>query len=237
MISLFGFLMPFLRTGRAFRTEAFRLASHARKRHQKVTSANCMIVKVTGMGNDVKMALDEVFVMIEVMYQKAHRPYKSVYQRRFAATDPLWYTPTTNFIDTGALSDSAISCTFSLMLAPRPRVLTVLMASLKLFCRPCLVFAPVLPGTYASQPFSSLELASRLLRAGHRSLECSPGGSPLGRGRGLGPREMSSASSSNVACSCTKSGNLNLLVGLTEEERLRSVAPVACGLITFADVE
>lgn len=75
MISLFGFLMPFFRTGRAFLTEALRFASQARKTHQKDTRANCMMVRVTGIGREVKMALEEVLVMMEVMYQKAQRPY------------------------------------------------------------------------------------------------------------------------------------------------------------------
>lgn len=74
MISLLGLLIPFLRTGRALRTDALRFASHAKKTHQKDTRANWMMVKVTGMGREVKMALDEVLVMMDVMYQKAQRP-------------------------------------------------------------------------------------------------------------------------------------------------------------------
>lgn len=213
MISLLGLLIPFLRTGRALRTDALRFASHAKKTHQKDTRANWMMVKVTGMGREVKMALDEVLVMMDVMYQKAQRPCaaelsaqvrdttrrdymsslslsRSLFDHgRSGVEGRIGYAPTTSFMDTGAFSDSAISCTFSWMLAPRPRVLTVLIASLKLFCLPCLVFVPaVMP---APPLGSSRELVSRDLRAGHRSLECSPGGRPLGSGRGLGPREMS----------------------------------------------
>jgi hypothetical protein len=47
-----------------------------------------------------------------------------------------WRLLTTNFGDTGALSASAISCAFWVTLPPLVR--TVLIASLKLFCRPCL---------------------------------------------------------------------------------------------------
>lgn len=45
--------------------------------------------------------------------------------------------------DTGALSASAISCALALMLPRRP--LMVLIASLKLFWRPCLVPVPAFP--------------------------------------------------------------------------------------------
>ena len=70
MMSRFGLLMPFFRTGTAFRNDAFFFASHERKIHQKDTSMNCMIVNVTGLGRAVKMAFDDVFVRIEVAYQK-----------------------------------------------------------------------------------------------------------------------------------------------------------------------
>jgi hypothetical protein len=35
------------------------------------TNMNCTTVRVTGFGSAVKMALEEVFVRIEVPYQKA----------------------------------------------------------------------------------------------------------------------------------------------------------------------
>lgn len=133
--------------------------------------------------------------------------------------------PTTSRRDTGALSDSAISCAFSLMLAFL--VLTVLIASLKLFCRFGLV--PNLP--FAAQDVQLLSDDS--FRWGHRSLECSPGGRPFGSGLGLGPRDTSlgSSSSNSTADSALKSGNLNFAgVGLMEEER-RSTVVVACGTI------
>lgn len=75
MISRLGRRMPFLRTGKDSLTKALRLASHAKKMHQKDTSMNWMMVKVTGLGRAVKMALDDVLVMIEVMYQKPHRDF------------------------------------------------------------------------------------------------------------------------------------------------------------------
>lgn len=143
-----------------------------------------MIVRVTGFGKAVKMALDEVLVKIDVAYQNPQR--------------------TTSRKDTGALSDSAISRALSLTLAFL--VLTVLIASLKLFCRDFLP-PPSLP---FAQDDQVLLAGSLCLRAGHRSLECSPGGSPLYRGFGLGPREIVSSPSLSIAWS-SKSGNLKLV--------------------------
>jgi hypothetical protein len=137
------------------------LANQDRKIHQKETRRNCTIVNVTGFFNAVRMALDEAFVMIEVVY---HTPQSM-----------------TSFQLTGAFSDSAISCAFSLMLALRPR--TVFIASVKLFCRPCLIF----PGAPLEYWFQLL--AFDALLAGHRSLECKPCGRPLGNGFGLSSLE------------------------------------------------
>lgn len=67
--------MPFFSTGRAFRTAVLRLASHDRNTHQKDTRRNWIIVSVTGFGKAVKMALEEVFVRIEVPYQKAQSSF------------------------------------------------------------------------------------------------------------------------------------------------------------------
>jgi len=163
------------------------------------------MVKVTGFFNAVKMALDDAFVMIEVVYQ----------------------TPQSmmSFQLTGAFSDSAISCAFSLMLAFRVR--TVWIASLKLFCRPCLIF----PGA----PFDQL-LAFDALLAGQRSLECRPCGRPLGKGLGVPSRDKSSNVSLSKA-SCERSGNLYVPLGfgLIEERRRDWWSSVAWG--TIVDLE
>lgn len=132
---------------------------------------------------------------------------------------------------TGALSDSAISWAFSLMLALL--ALIVMIASLRLFCRPC---RP--PPT--AEPLAQLVQLPRIeFLAGHRSLECSPAGSPFGSGRGLGPREISSNSfSSNgvCICSCVTSGNLKELGrGWVDDEPRRSMPAVACGTIVLAE--
>lgn len=76
MMSLLGLRIPFLRTGTLFLSQGLCLASHARKMHQKETSRNWMMVKVTGLGRDVKMAFEEVLVMMEVAYQKPQRAYR-----------------------------------------------------------------------------------------------------------------------------------------------------------------
>lgn len=71
IISLLGRRMPFFKTGNAFRTAVLRLASAERKTHQNETRRNWIMVSVTGFGSAVKMALEEVFVRIEVPYQIA----------------------------------------------------------------------------------------------------------------------------------------------------------------------
>lgn len=168
MMSLFGLLIPFFKTGSACRTLPFRLASQDRKKHQKDTRKNCIIVSVIGFGRAVKMAFEDVFERIDDANHIQHNP--------------------TSLYDTGAFKESAISCAFSLILAFL--VLTVRIASLKLFCLPCL--PPLaLPFAQAVQLFGF----DSFLR-GHRSLECMPAGRPFIKGCGLGPLDMSSTASS-----------------------------------------
>lgn len=73
MTSLFGLRMPFLSTGAASRSDALRLASQDKNMHQKETSRNWTIVRVTGLGRAVRMALEEVLERMEVVYQKPQR--------------------------------------------------------------------------------------------------------------------------------------------------------------------
>ena len=70
MISLLGRLIPFRRTGTALRKGGYTLASQAAKMHHEQTKRNWTMVRVTGFGRAVRMALDEVFDRIEVAYQK-----------------------------------------------------------------------------------------------------------------------------------------------------------------------
>jgi len=65
--------MPFRRTGIAFRTEGYFFASHAEKTHQELTKRNWTNVRVTGFGNAVRIAFDDVFERIDVAYQIPHR--------------------------------------------------------------------------------------------------------------------------------------------------------------------
>ena len=140
----------------------------------------------------------------------------------------LGHIRTTSLRDTGALSDSAISCAFSLMLALRVR--TVRIASLKLFCLPCLP-PPGVPFAHALQL-----CAPDFFLAGHRSLECSPLGNPTGSGFGVWSLDggvMTSSRRSSMYRSGWRSGNLNLPLGFADEERRRS-AMVALGAMVVA---
>ena len=162
-----------------------------------------MIVRVMGFGRAVRIAFEDVFVRMDAENQAQHSP--------------------TSLYDTGAFNDSAISCAFSLMLAFLP--LTVRMASVKLFCLPCL--APL--AIPFAQELQVLGFDSFL--NGQRALECMPIGNPFIRGAGLGPRDMSSTAFSFCSlASCTKSGNLNVFgAAWLDEERLRSCPEVAWG--------
>lgn len=100
------------------------------------------------------------------------------------------------------------------------------MASLKLFCRPCLIF----PGVPFGREFQLL--AFDALLAGQRSLECRPCGRPLGKGLGVPSRDTSSNVSLSKA-SCERSGNLYVPLGfgLIEERRRDDWSSVAWGTI------
>ena len=117
--------------------------------------------------------------------------------------------------DTGALRASAISWAFWLTLALLPR--TVRIASLKLFCLPCLPTAPPLFGVHPFMPCEPL-------RACQRSWLCRWGGSPSGCGMGdAGFGSMGSC----VVCSVSsdRSGNLKV-AGDGDVEARRSICDV-----------
>lgn len=101
-----------------------------------------MTVSVIGRGKAVRMDFDDVLVKIEVAYQNPQSTF-CPYQSCVLSSHPI--TPrsihTTSFIDTGAFSDSAISCPVSLILIFRVR--TVLIASPRLFCAACLFGVPL----------------------------------------------------------------------------------------------
>jgi len=50
-------------------------AAQDSNRHHEHTNMNWIKVKVTGLGRAVKMALDDVLDMMEVVYQMAHRNF------------------------------------------------------------------------------------------------------------------------------------------------------------------
>ena len=77
IISLLGFLTPFLSTGTAFLTVGLRFAIQERKMHQKETKKNCMTVSVTGLGSAVKIALEDAFVRMEAENHTMHNIWYS----------------------------------------------------------------------------------------------------------------------------------------------------------------
>lgn len=128
--------MPFLRTGIAVRIRGYSRASQARNKHQDDTKANWITVSVIGLGNVMRIALEEVFDSTDVVY---HTPQSSFRKYQPCLGWVCWSESalrTTSFGESGAFKASAISCAFWLTLPPRVRI--VVIASLKLFCLPCL---------------------------------------------------------------------------------------------------
>lgn len=65
--------MPFLSAGTAVFRRGKMRASHAKKRHQPETKANCMIVSVIGLGKALSIDFEEVLVKAELKYQMRQR--------------------------------------------------------------------------------------------------------------------------------------------------------------------
>ena len=65
--------MPFFKAG----ILALRLGKsvdiYAKNRHHPETKANCMIVRVIGLGKALRIDFDEVLVKAELKYQTRHR--------------------------------------------------------------------------------------------------------------------------------------------------------------------
>lgn len=66
--------MPLRRAGIAVFNPGNTDEQYVRSRHQNDTKANCMMVRVTGLGSVVNMDLEEVLVTADVMYQIIQRP-------------------------------------------------------------------------------------------------------------------------------------------------------------------
>src|SRR5579859_2232394 len=125
--------------------------------------------------------------------------------------------------ETGTFSASAISCALALTLALRP--LIVLMASLRLFCRPCLVFVVLATPLVQSEYFS--------FRGCHQSFGNSPLAVPFCL-LGIGDLDMACPSdSSQKVCNVSGGearGNLN--VERSDDEDCRSAPVMEPGILT-----
>lgn len=75
--SRLGYRIPFLKAGIAVLRRGKRRASHAKKRHQPETKANCMIVSVIGLGKALSIDFEEVLVKAELRYQTRQRIWNS----------------------------------------------------------------------------------------------------------------------------------------------------------------
>lgn len=61
--------MPFFKAGMAVCRRGKRRARDAKNRHHPETKANCIIVRVIGLGKALSMDLEEVLVKAELRYQ------------------------------------------------------------------------------------------------------------------------------------------------------------------------
>ena len=68
------------------------LASRAKKKHQRETNANCMIVKVIGRGNAFRMDLEEVLVKAELRYQTKQSTFHTINEKT-GMRDRAFYIP------------------------------------------------------------------------------------------------------------------------------------------------
>ena len=67
--SRLGYRIPFLSAGMAVLRRGKRRASNAKHKHHPETRANCIIVRVIGLGKALRMDLEEVLVRAELKYQ------------------------------------------------------------------------------------------------------------------------------------------------------------------------
>lgn len=72
--SLDGGKMPLRRAGMAVFKAGKSFEQYVSSRHQNETKANCMMVRVTGLGSVVNMDLEDVLVTADVIYHMIHRP-------------------------------------------------------------------------------------------------------------------------------------------------------------------
>lgn len=65
--------MPYFSAGTAAFKGWYIDANHAANTHHEETNANWTSDRVTGFGRVIRIALDDVFDMIEVVYHAIHR--------------------------------------------------------------------------------------------------------------------------------------------------------------------
>ena len=65
--------MPYFSAGTATFRGRYIDANQAANMHHDETNANCANERVTGFGRVFRIALEDVFDMIEVVYQAMHR--------------------------------------------------------------------------------------------------------------------------------------------------------------------
>jgi hypothetical protein len=130
-----GFLTPFFSAGMCRFKEGNTDANQLRRRHQPETKTNCRIVRVTGLGNASRICFEEVLDMTEAKYHIENKAC-SIVSYHILSFKSVLSSHTTSAGETGAFNASAISMAFWLTLPLLVRI--VFIASLKLFCRPCL---------------------------------------------------------------------------------------------------
>jgi hypothetical protein len=64
-----GERIPYFKKGIVCFKRGYFLASIAITRHQPDTKANCTVVRVMGRGSAVRMAFEDMFVKMDVIYQ------------------------------------------------------------------------------------------------------------------------------------------------------------------------
>jgi hypothetical protein len=74
-ISLCGRRIPYFKNGIACFMRGYRFASAASMMHHPDTNANCTVVSVIGFGSAVRIAFEDIFVKMEVMYQTPQSIY------------------------------------------------------------------------------------------------------------------------------------------------------------------
>lgn len=76
MTSRVGYRMPCRRAGILFLRLGKTVESQLKRRQKKATKANCIMVRVAGLGKALRMDLEDVFVRALDKYHMIHNVYK-----------------------------------------------------------------------------------------------------------------------------------------------------------------